>query len=250
MDLLAISLTSLAVLIVGISKGGLGGGLGMLGVPLMALVMSPVQAAAIMLPILCVMDLMALKAFWKGWSKLHLIRLLPAAIAGIVLGTLSFKYLNDDLIRLLIGLIAVGFALNHWLKPASLIHYTPGVKSGVFWGGTAGFTSFIAHAGGPPVNIYLLPQQLDKSLYQATTVFFFLVVNYVKLIPYTFLQQFNTENINISLLMLPVAALGVWLGLQLHRQLPDQWFFRIAYVLLFMTGLKLIYDALTGLWFS
>ncbi|MEZ5537460.1 MAG: sulfite exporter TauE/SafE family protein [Thiolinea sp.] len=247
MDLLSISLTIIAVLIVGISKGGLGGGLGVLGVPIMALVMSPVQAAAIMLPILCVMDLMALKAYWKGWSKLHLIRLLPAAIAGIALGTLSFKYLNDDFIRLLTGLIAIGFALNHWLKPARLIHQKPGVKAGLFWGTTAGFTSFVAHAGGPPVSIYLLPQKLDKSLYQATTVFFFLVVNYVKLIPYAFLNQFNTENINISLLMLPVAAIGIWLGVHIHHKLPDQWFFRIAYVLLFMTGCKLVFDALKGL---
>lgn len=247
MDFLSIGLTIVAVIIVGISKGGLGGGLGMLGVPIMALVMSPLQAAAIMLPILCVMDLMALKAYWKGWSKLHLLRLLPAAILGIVLGTLSFQYFNDDLIRVLIGLIAVGFTLNHWFKPVRFIQHKPGLFSGLFWGGTAGFTSFVAHAGGPPINVYLLPQQLDKSLYQATTVFFFLVVNYVKLIPYAFLGQFNTENLNISLFMLPVAALGIWLGIMIHHKIPDQLFFRIAYILLFLTGLKLIYDGLSKL---
>lgn len=247
MDFLSIGLTIIAVIIVGISKGGLGGGLGMLGVPIMALVMSPLQAAAIMLPILCVMDLMALKAYWKGWSKLHLFRLLPAAILGILLGTLSFQYFNDDLIRVLIGLIAVGFTLNHWFKPVRFIQRKPGLFSGLFWGGTAGFTSFVAHAGGPPINVYLLPQQLDKSLYQATTVFFFLVVNYVKLIPYAFLGQFNTDNLNISLFMLPVAALGVWLGIIIHHKIPDQLFFRIAYILLFLTGLKLIYDGLSTL---
>lgn len=224
MDLPAVGLTIIAVLIVGISKGGLGGGLGMLGVPIMALVMSPVQAAAIMLPVLCVMDLMALKAYWQGWSKLHLLRLLPAAITGILLGTLSFKYLNENIIRLLIGFIAVGFALNHWFKPARLIQHKPGLIAGLFWGGIAGFTSFVAHAGGPPVNVYLLPQQLNKSLYQATTVFFFLVVNYVKLIPYAFLGQFNTENLNFSVLMLPVAALGIWLGVRIHHRIPDQLF--------------------------
>ncbi|MEZ5448101.1 MAG: TSUP family transporter [Thiolinea sp.] len=125
LDALSLGVIMLAVLIVGISKGGLGGGLGMLGVPLLALVMSPVQGAAIMLPILCVMDLMALKAWWGQWSKQHVMRLLPAAIAGIVLGALTFRYFNSDHIRLLIGLIAMGFALNHWFRPARFIQRTP-----------------------------------------------------------------------------------------------------------------------------
>lgn len=247
-DPLTLLLAVLALLIVGISKGGLGGGLGVLGVPLMSLTMPPAQAAAILLPILCVMDLMAMKAFWKGWSLEHLKRLIPAAIIGIVVGALTFRYFRASDVRLLVGLIAVGFALNYWFKPFQfLAGRKPGVKSGMFWGGIAGFTSFIAHAGGPPVNIYLLPQQLDKTVYQATTVIFFTIVNYVKLIPYAALGQFNPTNLSASILLLPLAALGIWLGYKLHHRMPEKRFFQIAYVLLFITGCKLIYDGVSGL---
>ncbi|MEB4590852.1 sulfite exporter TauE/SafE family protein [Candidatus Thiothrix sp. Deng01] len=247
-DPLTLLLAVLALLIVGISKGGLGGGLGVLGVPLMSLAMPPAQAAAILLPILCVMDLMAMKAFWKGWSLDHLQRLIPAAIIGIVVGALTFRYFRASDVRLLVGLIAVGFALNYWFKPFQfLAGRKPGVKSGMFWGSIAGFTSFIAHAGGPPVNIYLLPQQLDKTVYQATTVIFFTIVNYVKLIPYTALGQFNPANLSASIVLLPLAALGIWLGYKLHHRMPEKRFFQIAYVLLFITGCKLIYDGVSGL---
>lgn len=247
-DPLTLLLAVLALLIVGISKGGLGGGLGVLGVPLMSLAMPPAQAAAILLPILCVMDLMAMKAFWKGWSLDHLQRLIPAAIIGIVVGALTFRYFRASDVRLLVGLIAVGFALNYWFKPFQfLAGRKPGVKSGMFWGSIAGFTSFIAHAGGPPVNIYLLPQQLDKTVYQATTVIFFTIVNYVKLIPYAALGQFNPANLSASIMLLPLAALGIWLGYKLHHRMPEKRFFQIAYVLLFITGCKLIYDGVSGL---
>ncbi len=247
-DTLSLMMAIIAILVVGISKGGLGGGLGVLGVPLMSLTIPPAQAAAILLPILCAMDLMAMKAFWKGWSAEHIKRLIPAAIIGIVIGGLTFKYFRASDIRLLVGLIAVGFALNYWFKPFQrFAGRKPGAKSGFFWGSIAGFTSFVAHAGGPPVNIYLLPQKLDKRIYQATTVIFFTIVNYVKLIPYALLGQFNTANLSTSIMLLPLAALGIWLGYKLHHRLPEKLFFRIAYVLLFITGCKLIYDGLTGL---
>ena len=248
-DGLALLMTVLALLIVGISKGGMGGGLGVLGVPLMALTMPPAQAAAILLPILCVMDLMALKAFWQRWSLQHLKQLIPAAIIGIVIGAFTFNYFRASDVRLLVGLIAVGFALNYWFKPFQhLAGRKPGVKSGLFWGSIAGFTSFVAHAGGPPVNIYLLPQKLDKTVYQATTVLFFTTVKYVKLIPYAALGQFNSTNLGTSVLLLPVAAFGIWLGYKLHHRVPEKQFFQVAYVLLFITGSKLLYDGVAGLW--
>lgn len=247
-DALSLIMAILALLIVGISKGGLGGGLGVLGVPLMSLTMPPAQAAAILLPILCVMDLMAMKAFWKGWSLEHIKRLIPAAIIGIVIGALTFKYFRASDVRLLVGLIAVGFALNYWFKPLQrFAGGKPGGIAGMFWGGIAGFTSFIAHAGGPPVNIYLLPQKLDKTVYQATTVIFFTIVNYVKLIPYTALGQFDATNLSASVMLLPMAAVGIWLGYKLHHRMPEKLFFQIAYVLLFITGCKLIYDGVSGL---
>lgn len=247
-DPLTLTMAVLALLIVGVSKGGMGGGLGVLGVPLMALTMPPAQAAAILLPILCVMDLMALKAFWKRWSWAHLQQLLPAALLGIVIGALTFTYFRASDVRLLVGLIAVGFALNYWFKPFQrLAMGKPGAKSGLFWGSIAGFTSFVAHAGGPPVNIYLLPQKLDKTVYQATTVLFFTIVNYVKLIPYAALGQFNSTNLSTSVLLLPIAAFGIWLGYKLHHRVPEKQFFQVAYVFLFLTGCKLMVDGVSGL---
>ncbi|MCB1619433.1 MAG: sulfite exporter TauE/SafE family protein [Thiothrix sp.] len=232
-----------AVVIVGISKGGFGGNLGLLGVPLMALVMSPVKAAAIMLPILCFMDLMALRAWWGRWDLLHVRRMLPAAMLGILIGALGFRHFNADHVKLIIGVLAIGFALNHWFKPAR--HWQrgrPGRVAGMFWGGVTGFTSFVSHSGGPPANIYLLPQGLDKAVFQSTMVLVFIGVNYVKLVPYTLLGQFNTENLWTSLFLLPVAAAGVLLGVWLHRRVPEKLFFQLAYVLLFLTGIKLIRD--------
>ena len=245
----SLSLTMLALLIVGMSKGGLSG-LGILGVPLMSLSMSPTQAAAILLPLLCATDLMAMKAFWGRWSYKHLFYLMPASIGGIILGTFTFKYFHASDIKLLVGLIAVGFALNYWFKPLQRWvnqQHKPGPITGYFWGSMAGFTSFIAHAGGPPVSIYLLPQQLEKSVYQSTTVIFFTITNYVKLIPYGFLGQLNVTNLRTAFWLLPVAALGIWLGYKLHHRLPDKLFFQLSYLLLFVTGLKLLYDGVLGL---
>ena len=143
-----------AVLLSGISKGGFGGGLGILAVPLMALFVSPVHAAAIMLPILCTMDVFGLWAYRTTWDRRNLAIMVPGAIVGIVIGALTFRYFNDDMIRLLIGGIAVSFTVHHWLKrrPARPAGREAKVVSGAAWSSVAGFTSFVAHAGGPPVN--------------------------------------------------------------------------------------------------
>ncbi len=236
-----------AMLIVGISKGGFAGSLGMIGVPLMTLVISPTQAAAIVLPILCTMDIMGLIAYRKTAHWRNLLCILPGAVIGIIIGAFSFSYLNDDYIRLLIGLIAVLFTLNHWLKlrPAKT-DQGPSVSRGTFWGSLSGFTSFVAHAGGPPLQFYMLPQKINKTLFVGTSVWFFFVVNYVKLIPYTYLGQFSLENLSTSLVLAPLAPIGIWLGVKLHHLVPKELFYRIAYVLLFATGLKLLWDGRNG----
>lgn len=239
----------LAVLISGISKGGFGGGLGILAVPLMALTVGPVQAAAIMLPILCFMDLIGLWAYRGRWDAVSLRILLPAAMVGILLGTFSFGMLSADAVRLLLGLIAVGFVLYYWLSPArsGLQAASHNLVSGGFWGTVAGYTSFVAHAGGPPIQVYLLPRQPDKTLYQATTVVFFIVVNYVKLVPYALLGQFSAPNLWAAASLLPVACFGMWLGIWLHDKVPVRLFFRLCYAFLLLTGLKLLYDGLMAL---
>lgn len=242
-----------AVLIVGISKGGLGGGLGLIAVPLMALAITPFQAAAILLPILCVMDLVSLWGFRGRYDSANLKILLPAAILGLGIGALSFQYLTETHIKLLIGIIALVFTLNFGIN--KLRKRSPKKTSadrfrGSLWGTLAGFTSFSVHAGGPPMNIYLLPQQLDKTLFAGTTVIFFAVINYVKLVPYSLLGLLDTENLMTSLALVIFAPIGVYSGIWMHRRINETWFYQLCYCLLFLTSLKLLYEAVSELLLS
>lgn len=238
-----------AVLISGVSKGGFGAGLGLLAVPMMALVLPPVQVAAIMLPILCVMDVVGIWAYWKKWESRELLRLSLAATVGIVAGALTFHLLESWSIRLLIGVIALGFTANYWLRRLArngTPQRRPTPSSGWLWGAVSGFTSFTAHAGGPPVNVYLLPLGLPKTQYQATTVAFFLLVNYVKLVPYTALGLFTGENLATAAVLLPVAVAGILAGIWLHDRVPTGLFYTACYLFLALTGVKLVYDGLAG----
>ena len=237
------------VLITGISKGGFGGGLGVLAVPMMALVIDPVLAAAIMLPILCAMDIIGAVAYRRSidWRNLRI--LVPAALVGIAIGTASFRYLDAAAIRLLVGTLAVGFAADHWLR-GRLATAEPKGRSatkGGIWGSMAGFTSFLAHAGGPPVSVYLLPQRLNRTLFVGTTVYFFIIVNYVKLIPYAWLGQLSVANLAVTAVLLPLAPIGMLLGLWLHKHVSDTLFYQVCYILLAVTGMKLLWDGVTGL---
>ena len=183
-----------AVLLFGISKGGFGGGLGVAAVPLMALVVSPLQAAAILLPILCVMDLVALWKFRGKWVWPELRVLLPASLFGILVGTFLFEYMSDSIVRLIVGVVAITFTMHYWINKtrANSVALSSYPRSyGIFGGSVAGFTSFVAHAGGPPYQIYTLPLKLDPKIYTGTSVLFFAVVNAVKLVPYFFLGQFD-----------------------------------------------------------
>lgn len=239
-----------AVVLFGISKGGFGGGLGVAAVPLMALVISPVQAAAVMLPILCVMDLFAIRRFRGHWVWPELKVLVPASLLGIAIGALLFGYLSAAAIRLVVGVVAIAFTLHFWLSrwhPAAVTNGKFPRRFGILGGGIAGFTSFIAHAGGPPVNMYLLRRSLNRTEFVATTVLFFAVVNYVKLVPYGWLGQLDTSNLMTAAVLSPLAPIGVEIGHYLHHRISDRFFFRLMYVLLFVVGSKLVYDGITGL---
>jgi uncharacterized membrane protein YfcA len=238
-----------AILIFGISKGGFGGGLGVLAIPLMALVMSPIQAAAILLPILCFMDLFGLWAYRGKWVSHELVLLIPASLLGIGIGTLLFEYMSPAIIRLLLGIIAIVFTLQYWLKRNNQSVGSRNFSSAmaIAAAGTAGFTSFVAHAGAPPLNMYLLQRGLDRTRFVGTSVVFFAVVNYVKLIPYTWLGQFDRSNLLTALALAPLAPIGIYAGVWLHHRVSDRFFFRFVYVLLFVVGIKLIFDGVTGL---
>lgn len=239
-----------AVIFFGIAKGGFGSGLGIIAVPLMAMVISPVQAAAILLPILCVMDVVGLWAYRGKWIWPELRILLPAAVMGIAVGTLLFDIMSPARLRLLLGVVAVAFTLQHWWvvrrsERAPVRHFGPAM--GVGAATVAGFTSFIAHSGGPPITMYLLRRGLDRTQFVATTVVFFAVLNYVKLVPYTWLGQFDHSNLMTALTLAPLAPVGMGMGIWLHRRVTDRIFFKVAYAMLFVVGLKLIGDGVAGL---
>lgn len=239
-----------AVFLFGISKGGFGGGLGVIAVPLMALAISPVQAAAILLPILCVMDLVALWKFRGKWIWPELQILLPASLIGILVGALLFGYMSASVVRLIVGAVAILFTLHFWInKQRTSSRELPNYPRsfGLLGAAVAGFTSFIAHAGGPPISMYLLRRPLNRTDFAATAIVFFAVVNYVKLVPYAWLGQFDADNLATSAALVVLAPLGVLTGAWLHSRVTDRLFFAFVYLLLFVAGLKLIYDGISGL---
>lgn len=232
-----------AILLFAMSKGGFGGGISSLTIPIMALVISPVTAAAIVLPILIVMDAVAVWKFRHSWEKKHIIIMLPSAILGIVIASLLMGTLSTEAIKTLIGVIAVSFCLNHWLNK-SVYNKKPGKISGYFWGIMAGFTSTQIHAGGVPASIYLLPQRMDKMRLMGTNSIFFASMNLIKLVPYTLLGQFDKTNFATSLVLMPLAPIGVLIGYKLLKIVTGELVYRILYFFLFVTGIKLIWDGL------
>ena len=232
----------ISVIITGISKGGFGG-LALMAVPLMALTISPIQAAGIMLPILIVMDWVSVWSYRKHWDRSILILMLPAAILGIIAGGLLAGYVNDRFVLLCVGIIAIAFSLYAVLKPKGREDRIVGNKPlGFVAGSIAGFTSFIAHAGGPPFQAYAIPQNLEKRIYAGTAVMFFFVVNFVKLLPYALLGQFDRTNLTTSLILIPLAPVGVLIGVWLVKRIDQELFYRILYALIFLVGLKLLWD--------
>ena len=249
-DPLFIAIAIVAVLITGISKGGFGG-IALLAVPLMSLVISPVQAAGIMLPIMIPMDFLSIWVYRKRWDGRNLAILIPAATVGITIGGLTAGWVNEDIIRLLVGIIALVFAFHRWRglrrakassassKPAGK---PPNVLWGGFWGTCAGFTSFLAHAGSPPYQVYMLPRGLSKEIYTGTSVMFFAAANAIKLIPYGMLGQLSVTNLSVSGALLPLVPVGVFLGVWINRRLKEDTFFAIILAAIFIVGLKLIWD--------
>jgi uncharacterized protein len=236
------------VVITGISKSGLGGGLGQLSVPIMAVFISPVAAAAIMLPILCAIDLFNIWGYRKHFHRGNLIALVPGAVLGIGIGALTFRYIDENAVRLILGVLSLIFSLTYFLQQSPVkADSLWGRWFGAFCGTLAGFTSFVAHAGGGPVKIYLLPQRLDKKVFVGTQVFFFFIINQIKIWPYLWLGQFSTENLSTSLILMPAVPVGVWLGWRLIKVIAAETFYKICYALLFIAGIKLIHDGLLGI---
>lgn len=237
-----------AVLLTGLSKGGFAGGIAMLGTPLLALAISPVQAAAIMLPVLILMDIIGLASYRGIYDRQILADMLPAALAGILAGWLTATLVSDDWIRILVGLIAISFAINQITRDFRRL--PPAGRNRIaaaFWGALTGFTSFIAHAGGPPFQAYVLPLKPDKMTFAGTAVVAFAVINAVKVIPYFALGQFTAQNLWTSAALMPVAVAGVLLGVWLTKRVPQTVFYNITYAAMIVVGFKLLWDGQAAL---
>jgi uncharacterized protein len=234
-----------AVLFAAVSKGGFGSGAAFAAAPLLALVLEPAVAVALMLPLLMLMDVAGLRSYWRRWSGEHARALMLGSIPGVVAGAIFFHAVSADALRLMLGTVAIGFVAFQVAQARGLFALPRiGPRGGLAWGSACGFTSFVSHAGGPPAAIYLLGSRLDKTAFQATTVIVFWWVNLIKFPAYVGLGLFTTETMLANLILSPLAVIGVMAGVWAHRQIPERAFFGLTYVLLTGTGAKLIWDAL------
>ena len=233
-----------AVLLLGVSKSGFGAGFGALAVPIMALSVTVPQAAAILMPVLLVMDLLGMAAFRKDFDMKLLRFLIPCGLVGVAVGTLLFKLLNAHTVAGIVGGFTLLFLAQRLLFPPRADSLPPPRWLGALLTVTSGFTSFIAHAGGPPVNAYLIPMRLSPVYFTATMAFYFFVINLSKWLPYAWLGLLDWRNLATSLVLLPLAPLGVWVGVRLARRISAVLFYRFIYLGMFLTGIKLVWDAL------
>ena len=233
-----------AVLLMGLSKSGFASGFGALATPLMALAIPVPQAAAIMLPLLLVMDGVGLKALFALRDRALIRLLLPAGLLGTVIGTLSFGLLSSKTVAGVVGALTLLFLAQRLLFPPHADAPPPPRWLGFMLGMASGFTSFVAHAGGPPVSAYVLPLRLAPITYAATMATYFAAVNLSKWLPYAWLGLIDWRNMTTALVLVPLAPVGVWVGVRMVRFIRPVVFYRLVYIGMFLTGVKLLWDAL------
>ncbi|MGQ9368259.1 sulfite exporter TauE/SafE family protein [Azospirillum sp. ST 5-10] len=238
-----------AVILVGLSKGGFSG-LGALALPLMALAVDPVRAAAIMLPILLVQDAVAVWSYRRTWDRRNMAILVPSAALGILAGYGLAARVPGSAVELALGVIAVVFGAQRLLLEAGSAPVAPaaaGTAAGWFWGAVAGFTSMIAHAGGPPFQVYVMPQRLPRDVFIGTSVVFFALVNWIKVPAYAALGQFTADTLLTAAVLMPLAVVSTRAGVHLVRRVDGKAFYIVVYLLLIGLGLKLLWDGAAAL---
>ena len=238
-------LAILSVVFVGIAKAGFGGGVGVVATPLMALTIPVADAAAIMLPLLIMCDIFAVAHYRKTFDRRSIKLLIPGAVLGIAVGAAFFGYfaLNERVLQIGLGTLAALFVIYQLLRGAllkAIERRHPCAVEGILMGVISGFTSTLAHAGGPPAMIYLWPQKLPREIFVGTTVIFFAIVNQVKLIPYIGLDLLTIGHLGIIVVLAPLSYVGVKIGIFLNSRFTDVWFNRIVYGVLLVTGIQLI----------
>ncbi|CAM2857005.1 sulfite exporter TauE/SafE family protein [Vibrio rarus] len=226
-----------AVLIYGIAKGGFGGALGVISVPIMCFVVSPQTAASILLPILCVMDLFAVSEHRRNVLMSEIKFMLPPAVLGIVLASLFMGMLDESFIAIFIGLLSLAFSINYFLthKVKCLSNTMARVMCVL-----SGVASTAIHSGGAPISIYIYPKGFPKRQLMGTLALFFCLMNLIKLVPYSLLGGFNTQNLLTSLVLMPLAPIGVKMGVYLLDKIDQKVMYNLCYGILFLSGIKLI----------
>jgi uncharacterized protein len=243
-----------AVTLLGLSKGGFAG-LGMVTTPMLALIMPPLQAAAILLPLLIIQDAISVWTYRRAWSAWNLKVLIPGAAIGMTSGAFFAGYVSDAAIELTVGAIGLGFVLYSWtlwwfrpnLAPAGAAPSRPHPALGVVYGALSGFMSLLIQVGAPPYQIHILPQRLDKLTLVGTTVIFYAFMNLMKIVPYFALGQFSTRNFATSIALLPLAVAANFAGIWLVRKTPTERFYQIAYLLMLLISLALLWQGWRGL---
>lgn len=232
-----------AILIYGLAKGGLGASLGVIAVPLMALTGSPVQAAAVLLPILCVMDIFAIKAHWRHADMKEIRFMLPSALVGILFAYIIIDFLPRNYVSILVGIISISFALQFlfFKKKKAMNKFLSSCLCML-----SGLSSAMIHSGGGPITVYLIPKGMDKKVLIGTMAVFFGLLNYIKIIPYSLAGSFNAENLSTSLILIPLAPIGVKLGTMLLDVIDQELLYKICYILLLISGTKLLYTGIFG----
>ncbi|RJF77189.1 sulfite exporter TauE/SafE family protein [Rhodopseudomonas palustris] len=234
-----------AVLLLGLAKGGFSG-IGIAATPLLALFLPPLEAAALLLPVLISQDMISLYVYRHHWDARSLKIMLPGALLGMGLAWWTAALVSDDVVRVIVGGVGFAFVLDVWLRP-QLTPTKGALAPGLFWGGVSGFTSFMTQGGGPPYQVYMLPLQLPKLVLVGTTTIFFAILNVLKIGPYILLGQFNPANLATSIALLPLAAAANLLGIWLVRRMPTGLFYKIAYALLFVVSTVLMAQGIAGL---
>lgn len=243
-------IAAIAVTLLGLAKGGFTG-VGVAATPLLALIIPPLQAVALMLPIVLLQDAISVVAYRRHWDGWNLKVLIPGGLAGIAVAGLLAAYVPDAAVRLVVGVIGAAFVLWRWFGPAGGdIGIRPSAASGLFWGAISGFTSTLANAGAPPLQVHMMPQHLPKLIFAGTAVMYFAATNVAKILPYLALGQFSVDTLATSALLFPLAIATNFLGLWLVRVTPQQAFYKIVYAITFLISLELIRSGVTAIAFA
>ena len=234
---------ALGSFLVGLSKGGLPS-TGMLAVPILSLVISPIHATTLLLPVYIISDAVGVWLYRKNFSVWNVKILSLGGLIGVFFGWLMATIISEHVVTLLIGLIGLVFCLNSWLRKTNVLEpKQPKTAPGLFWGSLAGFTSFISHAGAPPFQVYVLPQKLSKADFAGTATLVFAAINLAKIIPYQDLRPYQFSDMTDALQLIPFAIFGTYAGAVLTKKIPDKLFFLWVQIGLFLISLKLIWSA-------